>query len=166
VTGSVRTWLARRTDRERRLVVVAAATTLVAFAASVGLWLRDDLASLAARVEAHERELAQVRRLAATVAAAGVGTTDDGSLPGRVQAAADAAGLADRVAAMTPQAGPDAAGLAVRVSGASLDETVHLLHVLDHDGAPLAIARLGLRKHPDDPRRFDVTLEVAGGRAR
>jgi hypothetical protein len=164
VTAVVRRWLAGRTERERRLVGVAVAAALATLGVGGTLWLRDDLAALAAHVGAHERELAQVRRLAATIGGGGGDATDDVPLLGRLQSAADAAGLTDRVAAMTPQGGADAAGLALRVSGASLDETIRLLHVLD-DGAPVAVTRLGLRKHPDDPRRFDLTLEVATGRA-
>jgi hypothetical protein len=111
-------------------------------------------------VAAHERELAQVRRLAATLVDAR--TSDDvPSLTARLDAAAGAAGIGDRVASMTPAGGVGAdASLALRVSGASLAETVALLHALENGGAPVAIARLGLRKHPDDPGRFDVTLEV------
>ena len=166
MTARVRRWLATRTDRERRLVGVAAAVSLLALGAAVTLWLRDDLAGLAARVAAHERELAQVRRLAATVGPAPSDAPDGVPLLGRLQSAADAAGLADRVAAMTPESRGDAPSLGLRVSGASLEETVHLLHVLDHDGAPVVVTRLGLRKHPDDPRRFDLTLEVATGHVR
>src|SRR5262249_40940060 len=49
----------------------------------------------------------------------------------------------------------------VRVAGASLAETVRLLHALDGGEPPIGIARLTLRKHPDDPARFDVTVEAA-----
>ena len=164
----VQGWLTTRNDRERRLVALAAGVTLAALVGAVALAVHDDLATLRARVAAHERELALVRRLAATVAGARRGAGDDTALITRLQAAADAARLTDRVVAMTPgevttAGGPSDAGLTVRLGGASLAETVHLLHVLDEDATPLGVARLALRKHLDDPHRFDVTLEIAGG---
>jgi cell division septum initiation protein DivIVA len=164
VIAAVQHWLAARTDRERRLVAAAAAVALVAAVVSGLAAVHDDLARLRARVEGHERELAQVRRLAATLRAAPA-ATDDTALLTRVQAAADAAGLTERVAAMTPSTDDRDQRLAVRVAGASLADTVHLLHELDADAPGPRVARLGLRTHPDDPRRFDLTLEVTGGHA-
>ncbi len=164
----VQGWLTTRNDRERRLVALAAGVTLAALVGAVALAVHDDLATLRARVAAHERELALVRRLAAMASGASPGTGDDSALITRLQAAADAARLTDRVVAMTPAdvttaGGPSNSGLTVRVGGASLAETVHLLHVLDEEAAPLGVARFALRKHLDDPHRFDVTLEIAGG---
>ena len=49
------------------------------------------------------------------------------------------------------------------MSGASLAETVQLLHALDDAGAPVDVARLALTKHRDDPRRFELTLDLAQG---
>lgn len=155
-------WLGARSARERRLIVVAALVATGLGVGSAGLAVYEDLARLRARVAAHEHELAAVRSLAATVAGARPAGSDDGALMTRVQAATDAVRLGDRVAAMTPAGDPAAPRLAVRVS-ASLAETVHLLHALDDAGAPLGVARLGLRKHVDDPHRFDVTLEITGG---
>ena len=159
MTTVLRAWLAARSERERRLVAARSPSRSRAWG-SRARSLRDDHATLVARVAAHERELAQVRRLAATLVDAR--TSDDvPSLTARLDAAAGAAGIGDRVASMTPAGGVGAdASLALRVSGASLAETVALLHALENGGAPVAIARLGLRKHPDDPGRFDVTLEV------
>jgi hypothetical protein len=166
VNAAVQRWLAERTDRERRLV--AAATMLVALMAVTRLLVtvHDDLARLRSRVGGHERELAQVRRLAATLGTAPVATSD-GTLLTRVQTATDAAGLTERVATMTPGSPDDRDGsLSVRVAGASLADTVRLLHELDAGATGPGVSRLGLRKHADDPRRFDLTLEVTGGRAR
>jgi hypothetical protein len=160
---ALRTWLARRSERERRLLGFAGAAALVALGGAAVAGMHRDLATLRARVAARTVELAQVRRLAATAGAPGA--TDGGALLTRVQAATDAAGVGERVAAMTPAeaAGDADARLAVRVGGASLAETVHLLHALD--AAPdVGVPRLSLRRHADDPRRFDVTLEVAGTR--
>ena len=159
---TLRTWLAGLGERERRLVVAGAALAGVLAAVMAVVAVRDDLASLRARVTARERELQQVRRLATSLGPARAPSVVDGALLTRLQAATDAAALADRVTAMTPAPDGEPARLGVRVSGASLAETVRLLHQLDQDGAPLGVGRLALRKHPDDPRRFDVTLEITG----
>ncbi len=161
--------LAARTERERRLVVVAVALTLVAVVISLVAAVHDDLVGLRARVDGHERELAAVRRLA-TALGTGPVATDETTLLTRVQAATDAAGLTERVAAMTPGTAPgrpDArdGSLSVRVAGASLADTVRLLHELDAEATGPRVAGLGLRKHPDDPRRFELSLELSGGRA-
>jgi hypothetical protein len=68
---------------------------------------------------------------------------------------------------MTPEVTAAAGGaatarLSVRVSGASLAETVQLLHALDDAAAPLDVPRLMLTKRVDDPRRFELTLDLAG----
>ncbi|TMB57918.1 MAG: hypothetical protein E6J60_04450, partial [Deltaproteobacteria bacterium] len=60
-------WLAGLSARERTLVAAAAATAALALVARGGLVLRDDLATLRARVAGHERELAAVRRAAAAL---------------------------------------------------------------------------------------------------
>jgi len=167
VIATVQRWLAARTERERRLVAGAAAATLVAALVSLVAAVHDDLARLRARVDGHERELAQVRRLAATLGAA-ASASGGSALLTRVQTATDAAGLTEQVASMTPSAASAGGGddaLSVRVASASLADTVRLLHELDADAPGPRVARLGLRKHPDDPRRFDLTLEVTGGRA-
>ena len=159
-------WLAGRSDRERRLLGAAAVVGLAIVVGSAIAAVSDDLAALRARVAARERELAAVRRLAATLAGARLAPGDDGALMTRLQVATDTARLADRVTAMTPSptpAGASGARLAVRLSGTSLAETVQLLHALDEVATPLGVARLALRKHADDPHRFDVTLEIAGG---
>jgi hypothetical protein len=50
--------------------------------------------------------------------------------------------------------------VALRIAGASLADVVRLLHGLESGSPRLAVARLELRKHPDDPTRFDATIEV------
>jgi len=67
---------------------------------------------------------------------------------------------------MTPTAAPQGEGLreervALRLSGASLAETVRLLHTLESADPPLLVTRVALRKHPDDAHRFDATFEVS-----
>jgi hypothetical protein len=161
VTGRLHAWLAGRTERERRLLGGASVLGAALLGAAVMAGVVRDLATLRARVQARTLELAQVRRLAGSVPA---GSPDDGgALLTRAQTATDEAGIAERVAAMTPaDAGEAGPRLAVRLSGATLAEAVRLLHALDRD-AGVGVTRLGLRKHPDDPRRFDATIELAGG---
>ena len=168
VIARLQEWLATRSERERRLLGAAATVTAVVTMAALALATWDHLSALHERVAARERELAAVRRLAGTVAGARSAGGDDGALMTRVQTATDAARLGDRVAAMTPDttAGADGsatARLSVRVSGASLAETVQLLHALDDGAAPLDVPRLTLTKHLDDPRRFELTIDVAQG---
>jgi hypothetical protein len=129
--------------------------------------VRNDLRRLHMRVEARRLELTHVRRLAAAAPDAADVRHDGDTLLSRLQAATDAAGVAERVAAMTPSQTDSETDprLAVRMTGASLAETVQLLHALAGEASTLGVPRLTLRKHPDDPRRFDVTLEVAAGRA-
>jgi len=164
---AVRAWLAGRSERERRLLTLAGVCALVLLTGGATIGVRNDLQRLRARVEARTLELAQIRRLAAAAPGAPDTQSDGATLLSRLQAATDAAGVAERVAAMTPaETGSETSPrLAVRMTGASLAETVQLLHALDRDPPMLGVPRLTLRRHPDDPRRFDVTLEVAAGRA-
>ena len=155
--------------RERALLAAAAALTL-AIVGWIGLaGISADLAALRARVAGRERELAAVRRLAGQLregpAPAAVEPPDAPSLLTRLESAAAEVVGRERIAAMTPTTGSVDDGtaeerVALRVSGASLAEVVRLLHGLE-SGAGLAVATVGLRKHPDDPARFEVTVEVA-----
>ena len=134
------------------------------------LGVRDDLATLGARVAGHERELAAVLRAAAALrrdgAPAAGEAADTPALLARLEAAATDAVGRERIASMTPTAGPVEDGLAeervaLAVRGASLADTVRLLHRLETADPPLHVARLELRKQPDDPAHFDATVEVA-----
>jgi type II secretory pathway component PulM len=156
--------------RERALLVAAAAISAT-FAAWLGVALvRDDLAALRARVAGRERELAAVRQLAATLASdpapVALDPADAPSLLARLEDAAAAVVGRERIVEMTPAAdaaaddGERAERIALRVSDASLAEVVRLLHDLETEPG-LAVARLELRKHADDPGRFAATLEVA-----
>jgi type II secretion system (T2SS) protein M len=156
------TWLADRSPRERRLLATAALVTGLVVVWQVLVVVRDDLASLRARVAGHERELADVRRLAAAVGhdAAPPSDATGASLLTRLEGTAGAILGRERIASMTPATGvAESPRIALRVVNASLVETVRLLHALEHDA--LGVAKLELRKHPDDPGRFDATIEVA-----
>ena len=104
-----------------------------------------------------------MRRLAAAVGrdAAPTGSDATGaSLLSRLEETAGAVVGRERIASMTPAAGvAENPRVALRVVNASLVETVRLLHALERDA--LGVAKLELRKHPDDPGRFDATIEVA-----
>jgi type II secretory pathway component PulM len=162
----VAAWLAARTPRERLLVVVAAAITTAAVVLVTALTARDDLLALSARVAGHERELADVRRLAATLAhetPPATGEAGEGaSLAARLEAVAGAVVGRERIASMTPASG--SAGeerVTLRVSGASLAEAVQVMHALEAGPPRLPITHLELRKHPDDATRFELSVEVA-----
>jgi len=169
VTDRVVAWLAGRSGRERVLLAAAGATTVVATLTLAALAVRDDLAALRTRVAAHERELAGVRVLARRLAAGRPArpASDDASLLAEVQEAADRVVGHERIASLTPAAGPVADGVAedrvaLRLGDAALPEVVRLLHDLE---TAAQVVRLDLHKHPDDPARFDATVEVARLRA-
>ena len=71
-------WLANLSPRERVLLVAAAVLTGLLGAAGIVKAVRDDLATLRARVAGHERELREVRRLALALGR-GAGPTSDGT---------------------------------------------------------------------------------------
>ena len=75
----------------------------------------------------------------------------------RLEAAAGETVGRERVAALTPD-GDDRVTL--QVSGAPLASIVALLHALEGGAPPAQVTRLDLRKEPDDPSRFDATLQV------
>jgi len=167
-------WLAGLTTRERGLLAVAVAVTAIVALGGVLLAVRDDVRTLRARVAAHERELAEVRRAATVLARDAVPPEatpgDDGSLLARLEAVAGGVVGRDHIASMTPSAGTVEDGvaedrIALRVTAASLADTVRLLHVLETATPPLQTVRVELRKLPDDPGRFDATVEVASWRA-
>ena len=163
------TRLADLSARERRLLAAAAGVTALVLAGRLALAVRDDLATLRARVAAHERELAEVRRAAATLRRTVPSPADgDDATPllGRLESAAGDVVGRERIASMTPAPGSTEDGIAeervaLGVRDASLVETVRLLHALEGGSPPLRVARLELRKHPDDAERFDATIEVA-----
>jgi hypothetical protein len=170
--------LAALSPRERTLLALAAGLGATALAVAAVRAAVEDLTTLRARVAGHERELHEVRRLAAVLRERSPGSAPradhessaDTSLLTRLEGAAQAAVGRERIASMTP-AGGETRGdeeerVALRITGASLAETVRLLHALETGPPPLDVVRLQLRKHPDDPARFDVTVEVArSGRA-
>jgi hypothetical protein len=132
----------------------------VVVAAQAGLALARDLAGARARIEAQERDLASVRRLARALEQqrATAVTGDDTPLVTRLEAAAAGVIGRERIASMTPMVGAGA-GVALRLVDTSLGETVQVLHGIERGGT--RIDKLDLVKHPDEPSRFDVTLEVA-----
>jgi hypothetical protein len=146
--------------RERVLLFGAAAITAAVVALQLVGAIRDDLATLRARVAAHERELTEVRRAAAVLRRVPAAAPAEGGLLARVENVATGVVGRARIAEMTPAGSSDGDRLALRVTGATLVETVALLHGLESARPPLRVTRLELRKHPDDAARFDATAEV------
>jgi hypothetical protein len=168
VSSGITGWLAARASRERALLTLAAATTAGGLVLGIALALRADLSALESSVAARERELAAVRRLAADLGPVPAENShaDTRSLVTRLETAAGAVVGRPRIAAMTPSTAALPEGLreervAVRLSDTSLGEVVRLLHGLESADPPLPVARLELRKHADDPRHFEATVEVA-----
>jgi len=167
VTARFTAWLAGVSPRERTLLTVAGAFTLGLLVLGIVLAVRDDLTTLRARVAGRERELAEVRRLASRLrqAAGGESSTPGGALFTRLQAAVDQSVGRDRLAAMTPAEGPVEGGFAeqrvgLSLRGATLAQVVALLHALEGGTPPLPVARVELRKLPNDATRFDASVEV------
>ena len=162
---TLQAWLATRSERERRLVATAAVVAGGTLLLVAGDAARSDLVRARARVAGLERELVAVRRLAAARTPADDASDDGPSTLARLQAAADDVGLRDRIAAMTPSTGSADGGagdrVALRVAGASLAETVGMLHALAADTPPPRVERFALHKHPDDATRFDLVLEAS-----
>jgi hypothetical protein len=159
-------WLAGLAARERAAVIGAVTALALSAAVAAALAVHADLSRLAATVESRERELAGLRRLAADLGPAPAPSPAGGpSLVTRLETAAAAVVGRPRIAAMTPASTPLPEGLreervALRITGVSLGELVRLLHGLGSADPPIDIARVALRKHPDDARRFDANVDA------
>src|SRR5262249_51724662 len=122
----VAAWLAALAPRERVLVSAAAVLTVVIGAGGAAPAGRADRSARRAGVAGHERELAEVRRLAAVLRQAPATTATDGApLLTRLEAAAMETVGRERIAGMTPTTSATSDGaqeerVALRVSGASL----------------------------------------------
>ena len=128
----------------------------------MGTAVVQDLAATESRLASQERDLAAVRRLARELAQqrAAAASGDERPLVTRIEATASAVVGHERIASMTPVVG-DRDGVALRLVGASLGEVVRVLYGVEQAGD--RVDTLDLVKHPDDPSRFDVTLEIARG---
>jgi type II secretory pathway component PulM len=154
-------WWRGRSDRERRLLGLALLATALATVAQLGVAVAHDLARARARLAAQEHDLTAVRRLARELAQhhTAIVVNDDTPLVTRLEAAAAGVIGRERIASMTPMVGARD-GVALRLVGTSLGEAVQVLYGIERGGN--RVEKLDLVKHPDDPSRFDVTLEVAG----
>jgi hypothetical protein len=161
VTARFFGWWRTRSAREQRLLRLAVVACGTVAALRLGTAVVRDLAQVRARLEGQERDLVSVRRLARELAQhrTAVAAKDDRPLVTRIEAAATAVVGHERIASMTPMVGA-ADGVALRLVDASLGDTVRLLYDVEHGGD--RVDKLDLVKHPDDPSRFDVTLEIAG----
>jgi hypothetical protein len=166
VTRALAGWLAARAPRERVALAAVVAAATFGGAVAAALAIHHDLARREAAVAARERELAALRRLAADLGPAPAPSPAGGpSLVTRLETAAAAVVGRPRIAAMTPASTPLPEGLreervTLRITGTSLGELVRLLHGLGSADPPIDVARLEVRKHPDDPRRFDASVEA------
>ena len=165
MTARFLAWWQTRSAREQRLLRLAAAACGAVAALHVGTTVARGLTEARARLESRQRDLASVRRLARELARhrPTAAAPDERPLVTRIEATAAAIVGHERIASMTPMVGV-ADGVALRLVGASLGDTVRILYDVEHGGD--RIDRLDLVKHPDDPTRFDVTLEIPGGAAR
>jgi hypothetical protein len=160
-------WLTVWAPHERALLAGVLAAAALGGLVAAALAIRADLARLEAAVAAGEQEVAALRRLAADLGPTPAATPAGGpSLVTRLETAAAAVVGRPRIAAMTPATTPLPEGLreervTLRLAGTSLAELVRLLHGLGTADPPIDIAGLKLRKHPDDPRRFDASVEAA-----
>ena len=164
----LRAWLAGRTEREQRLLAAAALVSVVLVVVGTVAAAHDDLEALRARVAGHERTLTEVRRLAAILRRSAPSADGAPAAPvaTRLETTAREVVGRERVAGISPvtaDGGPHA--VALRVAGATLDEVVALLHACERQQPPLAVTRVALRKHPDDPAHLEATVEVADGDA-
>jgi type II secretory pathway component PulM len=151
-------WLASRSPRERMLLALAAGLAAATALVGLALGVRDDLEALRDRVAGHERELSEVRRLAARLRQAAEAERSDGAaLVTRLEAAAGRTVGRERIAALTPDGSKR---VTLEVSDAPLAELIRLLHDLEAGTPPLPVTRLELRKQADQPARFGATLEV------
>src|SRR5262249_8465455 len=167
VTEQLRMWLAARAPRERMLLAAVATIAVLAGVLTAALAIHADLASLEARVTSGERELAALRRLAADLGPTPT-PAPAGSPPlvARLRAPARARGGPPPRGAQAPTPAPPPEGLregrgALGRAGPSRAELGRLRQGLGGAAPPIEIARLELRKHPDDPRHFDATIEAA-----
>jgi hypothetical protein len=168
VRSRLAAWLGSRTPRERALLAAALGVTAAVAVGLTALAVRDDLAALRARVAAHERDLREVRRLAARLRREGRLATAAPAVPlvARLETAASELIGRERIAGMTPASmaledGAVEERVALRLAGASLADTVRLLHALEASAPPLHVARLELRKRADDRTRYEALVEVS-----
>ena len=164
MTARLFSWLQSRSERERRLLGLAAGASVVAVVLQLGTTVARDLADTRTRIEALERDLTAVRRLARELAGRrrSAGAAPTAPLVTRLEATASTVVGRERIASMTQTLGASE-GVALRLVGTSLAEAVHVLHGIEAGGDHVEL--LDMVKHPDDPGRFDLTLEIAADEA-
>jgi hypothetical protein len=157
-------WLQARSDRERRLLGSTLAVGVLILTAQLGTAIIGDLTRARARVDAQERDLVMVRRLGHELARrrATAAPATGAPLVTRLEAVAAPVIGRERIASMTPMVGARD-GVALRLVGTSLGEAVQILYDIEAHGD--RIEKLDMVKHPDDPSRFDVTLEITSDAA-
>jgi len=157
-------WFFGRSPRERRLLMLGVGCAAVVLVGTAVVAVHDDLTGARARLRAKERELEHVRHLAGLLDGQSGTPTDETPLLSRMQSVADSIVGREQIASMAPSSGsPSAEGVveervAVRIVGISLPDLVRLLYAIE--GESVALDRTELRKHTDEPGRFDLALDV------
>jgi hypothetical protein len=159
MTAPLAHWLQGRSERERRLLGLATGASVLAVALQLGTLVVRDLTAARSRVETAEHDLATVRRLARELGTRRPASdaAHDTPLVTRLEATASTVIGRERIASMTPTLG-GSEGVALRLVGTSLAEAVQVLHGIEAAGD--RVDRFDMVKHPDDPGRFDLTLEI------
>jgi type II secretory pathway component PulM len=157
-------WRAR-TARERRLLGAVGFALAIGAAALAGEAVRRDTVALRTRVARAERRLTAARALAGRLdRAERDGPADAGaSLVSRVESAITDTVGAERLARIEPGAEHDDAATA-RLVGVELADVVRVLGALENPPRGLLVRDLDLRRHPDEPARYDAALVVTHGR--
>jgi hypothetical protein len=120
-----------------------------------------DATALRARVARAERRLTAARVLAGRLGDAGSAPSGQARAPlvSVVESAVVGAVGAERLARLEPGADPDVATEA-RLVGVALADVVRVLGALEDPSQRLVVRDLDLRRHPDEPARYDASLVV------
>jgi type II secretory pathway component PulM len=170
--------------RERILVQVAGAVVAVLIAYN---FVYEPIVSyqseLADQIDARQRDLTEVRRMAATwrqvrTELAGLEkntalTATDFSLPSALSNALNGVVENDKIAGISPLANKPVSeqftqyGADLRLSGVSLAQLVDVLYKIKSIKEPVVVSNVSIRKHPADPHSYDVdmTCSVLGKNA-
>jgi type II secretory pathway component PulM len=170
--------------RERMLLQAAGAVLAVLIVYNlVYLPIVSYQAALADEVDARQRDLTEVRRMAATwrqVRTELTGlekntalTATDFSLPSALSNALNGVVENDKIAGINPLANKPVSeqftqyGADLRLTGVSLAQLVDVFYKIKSIKEPVVVSNVSIRKHPADPHSYDVdmTCSVLGKNA-
>ncbi len=174
--SAIRGALSGLAPRERRLVAIAGAATALVIVALVVSGLHSMRDSLAKKVAAEERELAEVASLRNTYLSlkedADLLYVNPSSRPADFSLFAFLDGVGalafkrERIAAMSPssrtlEGGVTEESVEMKLSGVSLQKLTEFLWRLKRGPVPVRVSRMSVRKRFNEPTSLDVTLVVA-----